>query len=357
MDAGEIARERLERVALAKLDEVGEAGGHQVGARVRDLRRLELAADERAAAVVTERRREVERREPERRPELDDGPRARRAREHVAQLARLGRDGHVDVLDPVVELAVVGVGVGHARAALFGRERAEHLAQDGGARVGLGVEPREELGDGRGGQRCSWWILSASGWRVPATRGKIRINIRVHNSRSRGSPCRSPRPPDLAEKTARAGALDGARRRHPRGRDSRSRARGREPLHDHPRRGGSGRQYRLALSILPQQAGAPLPAPARTSGRRRGRRSTRSWATPLARPRSACATPCGPSSARSATKPRCASPSTPPRPLTATTRSRAPGVGAAVGSSAPSSPPRRRARPRASGPSPASSSS
>jgi hypothetical protein len=66
--------------------------------------------------------------------------------------ARWSVESPKDVLGPVIELAVVGVGVGHARAALFGRERAEHLAQDGGARVGVGVEPRQEVGDGRGGQ-------------------------------------------------------------------------------------------------------------------------------------------------------------------------------------------------------------
>ena len=118
-----------------------EAGRRQVGAGVRDLGRLELAADDAPAAVVAQRRRQVDRRDAERRAELDDAAGAGRARQHVQQLAGLGRDRHVDVLGAVIELPVVGVGVGHARAPLLGRQRAEHLAKHGGGLGGVGVEP------------------------------------------------------------------------------------------------------------------------------------------------------------------------------------------------------------------------
>ena len=50
---------------------------------------------------------------------------------------------------PVEELPVVGVLIGHARSAVpRARERAEHLAQDGVAPGGVGVEARQEVGDG-----------------------------------------------------------------------------------------------------------------------------------------------------------------------------------------------------------------
>ena len=60
---GEVRAQRLERVSLANLDQVVEAGGRQIGPRPRRLRGLELARDEAPAAIVLERRGQVERRD------------------------------------------------------------------------------------------------------------------------------------------------------------------------------------------------------------------------------------------------------------------------------------------------------
>src|SRR6185437_4321521 len=69
---GQVARKRLDGVAVAHLDQVGEAGLGEGGARPRDLRRLELGGDEAAAAIVAQRRAKIERRDAERGAELDD---------------------------------------------------------------------------------------------------------------------------------------------------------------------------------------------------------------------------------------------------------------------------------------------
>jgi hypothetical protein len=70
-----------------------EAAGLQVGAGARHLGRLELGGDQAAAAVVAQGRGQVQGRDAERGPELDDRARAAAARQHVEQRAGLARDG------------------------------------------------------------------------------------------------------------------------------------------------------------------------------------------------------------------------------------------------------------------------
>ena len=100
------------------------------------------------AAVVAERGRQVNRGEPERGPELDDGAGAVAAGQHVEERAGGPRDRHVDLPGFAEEGAVVGVRIRHPRQALFAREVAEHLAEDLSAACGVGVEPIEQRGDG-----------------------------------------------------------------------------------------------------------------------------------------------------------------------------------------------------------------
>src|SRR6185437_3131083 len=74
---------------------------------LRVLRRVELAADDDASAVVLHGGRYVDRRDPERGPELDDAPRVDAARDEVEQVPLLAGDREEGLAHPMAEAHVV----------------------------------------------------------------------------------------------------------------------------------------------------------------------------------------------------------------------------------------------------------
>ena len=124
----------------------------------------------------------------------------------------------------------------------------------------------------------------------PMLADRIRIIIRVRNSRFGGAHAETPQPRHRAAKTARPGAFHPARRRHsarPRFAFSSARARSASPRSASPRRPASASARSISTSRTSRRS---CSASSSTSGRRPARRSTRSSATRRARPRSACAT-------------------------------------------------------------------
>jgi hypothetical protein len=77
---------RLDDIALAQVDEAGQAGRREIGAGALGLGRLILGAVDCAAAVVPHRGGQIEGRDAERGARLDDPARADGAAEHVAEL-------------------------------------------------------------------------------------------------------------------------------------------------------------------------------------------------------------------------------------------------------------------------------
>ena len=190
-------------------------------------------------------------------------------------------------------------------------------------------------------------------------RSKIRIIIRVRNSRLEPPMPQTPAARHHAAKTAGPATLD--RSSSPTILQAAIRVLEREgaaALHDDPRRRTGRRQRRFAVPVLPEQAGDPVSAAARRVGgdRRDARRDPRRHhaldrAAPARRPSARSSTP-------SATRRRSASRSTTPRRSIATApRSRADRASAAGESSARSSPRPRHAPARASARSPPSCSS
>lgn len=148
---GQVGGQRLQRIALAQFHQVRQPGFKQMVAGQGDLGRLEFGGDQPAAAVVAQRRRQVQRRNAERGAEFDDGAGLRAARQHVQQGAGLGRHRQRQVLHAAVELAVFGLAAHQPR--LLG---VRHIGQGGvGMRpggVGLGEQAVQQRGQGRGGQ-------------------------------------------------------------------------------------------------------------------------------------------------------------------------------------------------------------
>ena len=117
---GKIGAQGLEGVALADLDQVDKAAFLQVLPRPLHLGRLELAGDQAAAAIVPQGCGEMQGRDAERGPELDDRPRAAASRQHVEQRAGLAGDGEREILQAAVEVAVLGLASHQARLLFVG---------------------------------------------------------------------------------------------------------------------------------------------------------------------------------------------------------------------------------------------
>jgi hypothetical protein len=132
-------------------DEVDETAGGQIGPRPRRLRRLELAGDQPAAAIVAQRRGEMQGRDAERGPEFDDGLCARASCQHVKKRADLARDGQRHILQASVEIAVAGFAAHQARPIVVG-EIGEHgvgVCQQGIGLVEQAVQQGRERACGK----------------------------------------------------------------------------------------------------------------------------------------------------------------------------------------------------------------
>src|SRR6185369_822691 len=106
--AAEAGLERPERVADAKVDELGQARGAEVMRGPFGLDRIELGGDEAAAAAgIPQRRCEMDAGDAERGSELYDELGAATARQHVEQAADVRRDRHVHVTHQLGPLALV----------------------------------------------------------------------------------------------------------------------------------------------------------------------------------------------------------------------------------------------------------
>src|SRR5262249_21444169 len=136
---------------------------------------------------------------------LDDRASPSGASEQIQEPTGLGRDRHVDVFRESVEAAGIGGRIRHARGAFGGRQVAYQLAQGGGGGGGVGEEVLPKDCEGRFRQgvhagsflRRDWqsrWLFRRSCF---SDTHKIRINIRVRNSRSE-KPMPKPAPPATA---------------------------------------------------------------------------------------------------------------------------------------------------------------
>ena len=93
------ADQRPQRVALADFHELGKSGRCQVSPRRLDLVGLQLRADDKAAAVVSNRCSQADCGKPEGGTELDDPPRIDGARRVVDELPRLIADLEMSVFE------------------------------------------------------------------------------------------------------------------------------------------------------------------------------------------------------------------------------------------------------------------
>jgi hypothetical protein len=100
-------RERLHRIAEPHVDEAVEPRLTEVLVRLLVLRRLILAADDDSPTIVLHRRGEVERRNSERGPELDDPSRVDASRDQVEHLPPRARYGNVHGAHAAAEATVV----------------------------------------------------------------------------------------------------------------------------------------------------------------------------------------------------------------------------------------------------------
>src|SRR3984957_20537613 len=88
---GKIDAQRLERISFPDLHNVDDAGGLEARISPCRLGWLELAGDQTAAAIVPERRGEMQGGAAKRGSELDNRSRAQASRQHVQQRAGLAR--------------------------------------------------------------------------------------------------------------------------------------------------------------------------------------------------------------------------------------------------------------------------
>ena len=119
----------------------------------RHLGRLELAGDQVAATIVPQCRGEMQGRDAERGPELDDRPRAAASRQHVEQRAGLSRDRQRNILQAPVEVDVLGLAPHQARPLFVGEIGHCGVGLRQG-RIGLfeqAVQQGRKWGGGQGG--------------------------------------------------------------------------------------------------------------------------------------------------------------------------------------------------------------
>src|SRR5277367_2086779 len=159
---GEIDAQRPQGVSHSDLNEVDETSGRQMIPGPRHLGRLELAGDQAPAAIVPQGRGEVQGRDAEGGPELDNRPRSGASRQHVEQHARLSRDGERKILQAPVEVEIIGLAPHEARL-LLGRELGQCSA---GLRLSSlfeqAIQQRGQRGGVQGGHVGLRYEVSAS---------------------------------------------------------------------------------------------------------------------------------------------------------------------------------------------------